>query len=88
MASVIFRNGSYRITVSNGYTEQGKKIRKEITWTPPEGLSVKQTEKELLKVAHEFEQRVKNGTFLDGENITFSEFSVRWLKPKFPNKYS
>jgi len=71
---------TYRITVSCGYAPNGSKIRKYKKVTMPEGLSEKQKEKELNKIAVMFEQAVINGTHLDGEKVTLAEFSDIWIQ--------
>ena len=47
MASYEKRGNSYRIKASCGYNAQGKQVFQRITWTPPEGMTEKQIEKEL-----------------------------------------
>ena len=80
MASIEKRsNGSYRITVSTGYDINGKKLRKHKTISLPDNMTERQREKEVQKQAVLFEQQVENGTYLDGEKITFEEFSEKWL---------
>ena len=48
MASYEKRGNSYRIKASCGYNAQGKQVFQRITWTPPEGMTEKQIEKEQL----------------------------------------
>jgi len=80
MASIEKRsNNSYRITVSSGYDSQGKQIRKKRTVTLPAGLTERQKKKEIQKQTVLFEREVQNGTYLDGDKITFAEFSEKWL---------
>lgn len=43
-------------------------------------MTERQREKELQRQAVIFEQEVQNGTFLDGNKITFEEFAEKWLK--------
>jgi integrase len=71
---------SYKITVSCGYDITGKKLIETTTYRPDISLTPKQQEKELQQFAYEFEQRVKNGKLLEGDKITFYEFTVKWLK--------
>jgi len=71
---------TYRITVSTGYDVTGKKIRKFKTVKLPEKMTIRQQGKELNRLTVLFEQEVQKGTFLDGEKITFAEFTEEWLK--------
>jgi integrase len=71
---------SYIITVSNGYSVSGKKIREKAVFTPNPNQTPKQQQKELEKFAVEFETRVKSGKCYSGEKITFYDFTVKWLK--------
>ena len=75
----------YRITVSCGYAPDGSKIRQHKTVTLPVGLTERQREKELNRIAVLFEQEVNNGTYLDGEKITLAEFADIWLE-RYANK--
>jgi len=72
-------DNTYRITVSCGYDSKGKKLRKSKTITLPSGLTKRQRDKELNRLAVLFEREVENGTYLDGEKITFEEFTRKWL---------
>ena len=47
MASIERRGNSFRIKVSCGYKADGKQVTQKMTWTPPEGMTEKQIEKEL-----------------------------------------
>ncbi len=79
MASIRKRGDTYEIAVSCGVDGNGKKIRKFKFWTPNDDMTVKQAEKELQRVAFEFERAVLSGTLMD-ENITLAEFTKRWLE--------
>ena len=80
MASIEKRSeNTYRITVSTGYDSKGKKIRKSKTIKLDDSLTEKQKKKELERQAVLFEQLVENGTYLDGEKITFGDFIEKWL---------
>ena len=64
---------SYRIRVSKGYDAQGKKLKPfEMTWKVPDGMTPRQIEKELNRVAVQFEQQCKAGLAGDGKQ----KFSV------------
>ena len=67
------------IMVSTGYDSTGKQLRKTMHWKPEEGMTEKQIEKTVNEQAVLFEKRVLSGQVLD-ENVTFAEFSERWLK--------
>lgn len=70
---------SYRLTVSQGYDSNGKKIQKQKTIHIPEGLTEKQLAKALTIELDKFEKEVQRGTYLDG-NITLNEFADKWMK--------
>lgn len=61
MATIEKRGKAYRITVSFGYNDLGEQVRHRMTWTPPEGLSERQIQKELQRQAVLFEEDVKCG---------------------------
>lgn len=79
MATIQKRGGSYKISVSSGYDLTGKQIRHTMTWTPPDGMTKKQIQKEVNRQAVLFEEQVELGQVLDG-NIHFSDFSEQWLR--------
>lgn len=79
MASIQKRGESYRITVSTGYDITGKKQRTTMTWTPPQGMTKRQLEKELNRQATLFEEKVKTGQVIGGD-IRFAEFAQRWFE--------
>ena len=54
--SIRKRGNTYTITVSLGYDEQGRQIRKNTTYTPPEGVTPKKAE----KLAKEYDANVKH----------------------------
>ena len=56
--------GRYRITVSAGYDINGQKIRKHKTVTLDGKLPLKLQEKELQKLAAEFERQLKQANIL------------------------
>ena len=79
MASIRKRGKSYQITVSNGRDIYGNQILERITWHPDPARTDKQNQRELERFVMEFEDKVKSGKFLDGEKITFKNFTERWL---------
>lgn len=80
MASIRKRGKSYQITVSNGRDIHDKQILETATWTPDPNKTEKQNQKALERFAMDFEDKVKNGKYLDGEKLTFEEFTGRWME--------
>lgn len=80
MASIRKRGKSYQITVSNGRDIYGNQILERITWHPDPEKTDKQNQRELERFTMEFENKVKNGKFLDGEKLTFKDFTEKWLE--------
>ena len=56
---------SYKITVSQGRDNTGKQIRHYKTWSPPRPMSERQMEKEVQRVAFDFEREITQGFQLD-----------------------
>jgi integrase len=78
MATVEKRGDSYRIVASAGYDREGKQIRKRMTWTPAPGMTARQIDKELERQKVLFEERVKNGLFIDA-SIRFADYANMWI---------
>lgn len=85
MASIKQRGNSHLVTVSAGYGGNGKKITKSKTFKKPEDMSDKRWEKEIQKLALEFEIEVEKGLFLDS-NATLKDFTDRWFKEYADNQ--
>ena len=80
MASIDKRGDSYRIRVSRGYDAAGRKLKPyQMTWTPPEGMSPKKIEKELNRIAVEFELKCKNGEVSTEQDMKLSQFCPIYL---------
>lgn len=79
MASIIKRNNSYRVTVSNGYDINGKKIVRTRTFNKPDDMTDKKWEKEIQILALEFEREVENGLNINS-NSTLKEYIEKWFK--------
>lgn len=78
MASIDRRpNGTYRIRVSSGSNGNGKRIIETLNYTP-ESTTPKKIEKEVQRVACEFEEKVKRGLYLTGDKMTFSDYIPVW----------
>ena len=76
---------SYRIRVAQGYDANGKKLKPlEMTWKPSPDMTPRQIEKELNRVAVEFEERCKVGLAGNGRQ-KFSEYSEYVLDLKERN---
>ena len=69
----------YKITVSNGYRPDGRKISKSKTITVPDSVRSRGVAQYVSHAAEEFERTVKNGFAEDGE-MTFEQYSLRWLE--------
>ena len=67
---------SYKITVSVGYDQNNKKIRKTTTFTPttPE-TSPRKRLKEIEDFARDFERKVLSGDVVEHDKITFIKFT-------------
>lgn len=69
----------YKITVSNGYRPNGKKISKAKTIQVPPGVPKRGIGQYVAHAAEELERSFKTGYAEDGK-MTFEEFASRWLK--------
>ena len=79
MATIEKRGNSYRITVYNKKDAQGKTVRITKTYKPDPTLTPRQQEKAVKRFADELEEKIKNGYSLEGDKLTLSDFSERWL---------
>lgn len=79
MATIQKRGNAYRITVSLGYSLDNRQIRRSMTWTPPEGMTAKQIQKEANRQAVLFEEKCRTGQVLDG-SIRLADFTERWMR--------
>lgn len=70
----------FRITVSNGYDMEGRKIKQTTTFTPDLSMTPKQQEGAANRFALEFEEKVKSGACFEGEKLSFEEYSIKWLE--------
>ncbi len=72
---------SYRIRVSRGYDEKGKRLKPFfMTWVPDNGMSQKQIERELQKQVVLFEERCNNGEQAVSSKIKLKDFIPQYLK--------
>ena len=83
MASIRKINGkngdSYKITVTTGRDASGKQIRHYKTWKPENGMTARQIDRELQRVAYEFERDIELGYRID-DNQTFEEYAMYCLQ--------
>ena len=86
MASIRKRGDSYLVVVSAGYDIHGKKISYSETFVPDPKKTKAQNKKDLNEFSRNFEKKVKDGSYFDGDHMTLKEFSEKWLaeciKPK------
>lgn len=79
MASYRKQGRGYQIRCSCGVDANGKRINKNKTWIPPEGMTERQIMKELQKEMVAFEEACTKGLVLD-TNMTFGEYVNKvWL---------
>ena len=69
----------YKITVSNGYRPNGKKICKAKTIQVPASVPKRGISQFVAHAAEELERSFKTG-FAEDSEMTFEEFASRWLK--------
>lgn len=79
MASITKRGDSYLLRCYNGYDVNGKQIEKTTTWHIPAGMSPNKAEKEAMRQAILFEEKVRNGEILGGV-IKFKDFAEQWFQ--------
>ncbi len=65
---------SYKITVTNGRDMNGKQMRHYKTWVPAAGMTLRQVDKELARVAMEFERQILEGFAADNRQ-TFAAYA-------------
>ena len=68
----------YKITVSNGYRPDGRKISRAKTITVPDTVRKQQIPQYVAHQAEEFERLVKNG-FCEDSSMRFEDYARRWL---------
>lgn len=80
MAYITKRNDSYTIRVSCGRDVNGHKITRTLSWKPERPMTEKQIQKELNRVAVEFEEKVKSGLIGNDLRLTFADFVPQYLE--------
>ena len=74
---------SYRIQVKAKNERTGKFQTKVMTWRKPPDLNEKSVQRELNKIAIEFEEKFRkqlNGMLAIDDSITFIAYAQRWLE--------
>ena len=79
MASVKKRGATYLIRISLGKDADGKRIYNSFTYKP-KATRQSDIEKEVQRVALEREERLKAGRYLEGETMSFADFSEYWKR--------
>ncbi len=79
MATITKQGKGYKITVSQGYDYNGKRIRQYMTWIPEPGMSERQIKKELDRQVVLFEEKVLSGTTANG-NMRFADFAEKFMR--------
>lgn len=68
----------FKITISNGYRSNGKKICKAKTITVPDSVKPRGIPQYVAHEAEELERRVKSG-YSEDRDTTFETYATRWL---------
>ena len=89
MARIVKRTGkkgdtAYLIRVSCGYDAAGKQITKSMTWHPSPGMSAKQMEREVAKVALDFERSICGGEVSAMNHMKLCDFCIDYMAMKEP----
>ena len=69
----------FKITISNGYRPNGKKICKAKTITVPDSVKPRGIRQYVAHEAEELERLVKSG-FAEDRDTTFEAYATRWLE--------
>ena len=69
----------FKITISNGYRANGKKICKAKTITVPDSVKLRGIPQYVAHEAEELERLVKSG-FAEDRDTTFETYASRWLE--------
>ena len=75
---------AYKIIVTRGRDDNGRQIRHFQTWHPPAGMGEKRAEREVQKVAFDFERKIEQGFEIDNRQ-TFSQYADYVLALKESN---
>lgn len=75
------RGNKWLITISCGY-DNGKQVRKSITYSPPQGLSKNEEKEAVQAFAKQFQQKIKGGADTRVYKITFKTFCDEYFFPR------
>ena len=78
MATIRKRGNTYQIRVSTGYDTKGRHKEQSKTWTPPEGMTERQIQKELNRQAVMFEEACNRGFVSTA--IKFQDLAEEWFE--------
>ena len=78
MATIRKRGNSYQIRVSCGYDTKGNHKEQAMTWKPEEGMTERQIQKELNRVAVMFENSCMRG--FKTSAVKFEELAEEWFE--------
>jgi len=71
---------TYKIRICCGYDVNGKKKVNCSTYKPDQAVSAREQKKEAMRYALELEDKIKNGTNIDGNKISFENYAIEWLE--------
>ena len=77
MATIRKRGNSYQIRVSCVYDTNGNHKEQSMTWKPEKGMTERQIQKELNRVAVNFEEACSHGY---KAAVKFQDFAEQWFK--------
>ena len=80
MASITKRKGSYFIAVSCGYDQNGRQIRRTMTYKPEANMTERQIQKEVQRQAVLFEEQVRNGQVSSDGRLKLADFVPMYLE--------
>ncbi len=74
MALIIKRKNSFFISVSCGYDQNGRQIRRTMTYKPEPNMTEKQIQQEVQRQAVLFEEQVRNGQVSSDGRLKLADF--------------
>ena len=80
LAAIQKRKDSYLISVSCGYDQNGRQIRRTMTYKPEPDMTEKQIQKEVQRQAVLFEEQVRNGQVSTDGRLKLADFVPMYLE--------